>query len=163
MCGVNKLLACKRPVYIMCVCSLFSLSFITCTSQLPGLRVKDPEFGSAFWSAVESLEFLSTMGRIQAWKTKKEVLDRYGEEEFETLIQDGSLLVRPNPLNPKLKLYLDRSDSMQLNLKKITKYSATATTKLNKDQFTKLQDAFQKDLDDDMMDKMQMGTLGDEQ
>ena len=124
-----------------------------------GPRIKDPEMGSSFWNAVESLEALSSMGRLQAWKTKKQLEDRYGDE-LQTLLPDNSFLVRPNPLNPKLKLYLDREDSMKLVLNKGSKYSCSNTSKISKEQLGSLKEAFQGDIDEDMLDDLHNGMFG---
>lgn len=124
-----------------------------------GPRIKDPEMGSSFWNAVESLEALSSMGRLQAWKTKKQLEDRYGDE-LQILLDDNSFLVRPNPLNPKLKLYLDREDSMKLVLNKGSKYSCSNTSKISKEQLGSLKEAFQGDIDEDMLDDLHNGMFG---
>lgn len=113
---------------------------------------------STFWTAVESLESLSTMGRLNQWKTRKELEDKYGKEEFQVLIDDNSFLVRPNPLNPKLRLYLDRTDTLTTSLSRGTKWSASGTTKTDKQQHSSLMDAFRgADLDEDMLEKVHLG------
>lgn len=116
---------------------------------------------STFWTTVESIEALSSMARLNEWKTYKQMLDRYGETELKVLIADGSLLVRPNPLNPKLKLYLDRTDSMGITLSKGSKWSATGSSKTNKEQHQSLLDAMKStDVSEDMLDKLHSGFYG---
>lgn len=118
---------------------------------------------STFWTTVEALESLSTMGRLNQWKTKKELEDRYGKDELEILLQDGSFLVRANPLNPKLRLYLDRTDTMSTSLNKSTKWSASGTTKTDKQQHMSLMEAFRSaDLDEDMLEKVHLGLYDDQ-
>jgi len=131
-------------------------------SELPQLRIKDPEMKETFWSTVESLESLSSMGRLNQWKTRKELEDRYGKEELEVLIADNSFLVRANPLNPKLKLYLDRTDSLTTSLNKSSKWSAGGTTKTDKNQHLSLMEAFTAaELDEDMLEKVHLGMYED--
>jgi hypothetical protein len=48
-------------------------------SEMPQLRIKDPEMKDTLWSTVESLESLFTMGSLNQWKTWTELEDRYGK------------------------------------------------------------------------------------
>lgn len=118
---------------------------------------------STFWTTVESIEALSSMARLNEWKTYKQMTDRYGEDEMKVLIADGSLLVRPNPLNPKLRLYLDRTDTMGISLSKSSKWSVTGTSKTSKDQHQLLADAMRStDVSEDVLDKLHSGFYGTE-
>lgn len=116
---------------------------------------------STFWTTVESIEALSSMARLDEWKTYKQMLDRYGEAEMKVLIADGSLMVRPNPLNNKLKLFLDRTDTMGISLSKGSKWSATGTSKTTKEQHQALLEGMRlTDVSEDMLDKIHSGFYG---
>jgi hypothetical protein len=74
--------------------------------------IVNPRFDSGFFTMVQSVSKSLKMKCDLQWCSWKEVVDRYGNEEANEMIEDGCFSTRANPDNPKRLQYMVRSDKM---------------------------------------------------
>ena len=112
--------------------------------------IKDPSFGSAFWTMVQGVELNNKVQKEAKWATKKELSDKYGDE-LEEMLAANAFPRKRTPVNNKFWLYLDNHDSSIMEVNKFKTYAASQSQTLDKDQAPALMEAFETldCLDDD--------------
>lgn len=79
---------------------------------------------------INEIGFSKEIATDLKWLTMKELLDKHGKEEAETMIADNSFIVRRNPQNTKFYQFLSRTDNTLMKFKKATMLKAiTAVNK----------------------------------
>ncbi|CAK0820036.1 unnamed protein product, partial [Prorocentrum cordatum] len=104
----------------------------------------DPEMKNTFWNVVTSVGLTEGAKQTSKWQPKKFFIDKYGAEEAEEMMENGTLMSKKNPLNPKRKLHLDISDEHTKELTRGKRREVTGQKAIEGMEFDFLSKALKK-------------------